>query len=378
MKSIIEKLKTHYTTYQQAVLLLSRYSLNDEIVEYVNCLFKDYEFDWDKFIGVSINHRVASVIYNNLCKCLFDAKKMLPAFYYMFCFSKKRNTLYFNEIKKISDCFESNKLKYAFVKGSVINNDIYEHGERISNDIDLIISCDEINKVTKLLNGLGYVQAKYKNNKVVAATRKEILLAKLNTYELFPFIKCLNDDYLEISTIDINIKIFNECSKNIIDSFLDNTCVSNDIRTLSNEFFLLFLCLHLYREAYMLYKILNSSDLLLYKFMDIHFFVKKKIIDWDKLTYYAKKMHIDKAVYYALYHTELLYPHTTDSSVLSKIMPSEIDYLNQYYGDEEQIFTWEMPFYDRIFNYRRKCEVISNLTDESNKINIFLSNLNKD
>lgn len=60
------------------------------------------------------------------------------------------------------------------------------------------------------------------------------------------------------------------------------------IRTLDVDSFLIFLCIHHYREATMLLKILEGEDLTLYKYLDIHVFIKQTSIDWAKLISKAK------------------------------------------------------------------------------------------
>lgn len=64
-RSILEKL-IKFDSLEQLILLLSRADFNEKFSNYINKLILMEKIDWDRFLGLAINHRVNGVIYKKL------------------------------------------------------------------------------------------------------------------------------------------------------------------------------------------------------------------------------------------------------------------------------------------------------------------------
>ena len=165
----------------------------------------------------------------------------------------------------------------------------------------------------------------------------------------------------------------------------DTVIVGNStfkLRTMSPERFLIYLCIHLYREATMVYKIVRGDDLILYKFMDIHYFIisNQQKMSWEKLLKEAELLDRQKDVYYALYFTEKLYPGTVESEILNSFDMLGKDFLNQYRGrdNSEEVYEWKLKFHERMFNdVSRIKEAKENIEHENERYNCIRKELKK-
>lgn len=376
LKIFLEK----YEPHEQALLLLTKREMDKNEQNYVKSILLSPEFDWEKFVGSTIWHKVNGVVYNRVKKLGISSNIIQLSLKLLFAAQAVRSKQQQQEIMRISKILEVEKIKYAFLKGSILNKIVYEDGERVSNDIDILTSKKDSNVLIKAMQKDGYLQGKYdyKDKKIIEATREEKLFAVLNTYETVPLIKkekCEND-FLEFQELDVNFRLSDLDKTLIVSEMLDKTQLieygeSENVRTLSLEVFLIFQCIHLFREANMVVKIVGGHDLDLYKFMDIHFLITKYLnkIDWIKLFEYVRTWDCLNEVFYALYYTEKLYPHTISKKILEENTPDNIEFLNQYFGNENStiFYDWNENFEGRVFNYNRKSEALKNLKYESER-----------
>ena len=108
-----------------------------------------------------------------------------------------------------------------------------------------------------------------------------------------------------------------------------------DLRVLglSVEDGLLYLCVHLSREARLYYPhIRGGNDLRLIKFCDIRGYVRyhRERIDWNKAECLVHAYGLKDPVFYALYHCNILYPMAEVEHFLSRIAPEDTDYLDEF------------------------------------------------
>lgn len=358
---------------EQAILLLSRSDYDDEIRDYLVCLFKDYLFDWDRFIGLAINHRVNGVMYKNICEEYDIPQKIRRIFTFLYYSQKKRNKVHQKYISELYRCLENTKISYSFLKGSVLNTMIFSEGERISNDTDILVAINDLDECVSLFDKLEYKEGRMRNGKFCAATKHELLFAKINTYEIVPFIKQIDNILFPFHEVDINYRLNNDEDTTTASFLLEDTKKwkrdNTEIRAMGEEKFLIYLCIHLFREAMMVFKINSGDDMLLYKFTDIHYFVHyyKNKINWGEFERFVLDINKSKEVYYTLYYTEILYPNTVPKSVLIKIKPENLDFLQQYKGRDNtnQIYNWRSSFKERFFNLvERKKESYENIEEE--------------
>lgn len=338
--------------------------------------YSDY-VDWNIFVGIVINNRVNGTIYKSIEKMECIPTVVKRSLQYLYFSQKERSHCHKKEIVDLSNKLEENKINYVFLKGSVLNYIYYDYGERISNDTDIIVSPKELNKVINICKGLGYIQGHIDHGRIVRATRKEILFAHLNTYETVPLVKEIGNRYMPFHEIDINFRLGNDDQSGMSEKMLENNQIlkKNDfcVRTLEKEKFLLFLCIHLYREAVMVFKIVQGEDLLLYKFLDIHRFIvcEGELLDWDELSKLSLKLDRRRDVYYTLFYTEILFPGTIKEEILSQWGSGHEKFLNQYRGrdNSEEVYNWKLLFHERMFKpLARMKEAKENIEREGKRL----------
>lgn len=383
--SIFRKL-TKFDSLEQMVLLLSRADFNEQMSEYINELVSKENIDWDRFLGLVINHRVNGVVCKRIKGIREIPQTVIRALNFMLISQKERNRCHRDEIHKISLVLEENGINYAFLKGAVLNTIYYGNGERISNDTDILLDVGDLNKVIQLCTPMGYIQGEVKNGEIIRATKKEILFAQLNTYETVPLIKKTGNPYMPFHEFDVNFRLGNDDKSSLSNNLIQNTVLSGDdefsLRTMTVENFLIYLCIHLYREAVMVFKIVQGDDLILYKFMDIHYYIEanRQYISWENLKEEVMRLDKVKDVFYVLFFAEQLYPGTIGDSVLKMFETQDNRFLDQYRGRDntDEIYDWKLNFYERMFHPQaRMAEAKKNIGEESERYNNIREELQK-
>lgn len=375
-----------FSEIERMILLTSRIDYDEKMEGYVQKIIFQEKIAWNLFLGLVINHRVTGVIcerIQNLERVPISVKRSLQ---FMLYSQIQRNACHKKEITKVYDELEKGKIDYAFLKGAVLNFVYYSEGERISNDTDVLVALNDLSKVIKICEKMGYVQGHIENGEIVPATKREIMFAQLNTYETVPMIKKIGNPYLPFHEFDINFRLGNDDKGEMSKVMLKDTVIVGNsafkLRTMSLERFLIYLCIHLYREATMVYKIVRGDDLILYKFMDIHYFIisnQQKLL-WEKLLKEAEALDRQKDVYYALYFTEELYPGTVGSEILKSFDMLGKDFLNQYRGrdNSEEVYEWKLEFHERMFDdVSRIKEAKENIAHENERYNSIREELKK-
>jgi len=264
---------------------------------------------------------------------------------------------------------------YFIIRGAVLNTLCYKESERISGDTDIMVNSNDLNKCSELLQSIGYKQGEVENGNFVPATKKQIIFARLNTYETVPFVKPMKNETLPFHEGDINFRLSNDDSIESALEMLNDTIrietENGGIRTLNIEKFLIFLCIHHYREATMVFKIVAGEDMILYKYMDIHMFLSKNEINLEEIVRITNKIGRKKEVYHTLYYTELLYPNTVDKRVFEMLDIAELSFLNQYRGrdNSDELYEWKTSFYSRCFSNERRIEAMKNIKGENERFN---------
>ena len=374
MNEILEKLKG-YESHEQLVLLASRNSIGDEEKDYIEELISLPGFNWYLFLGIAFVNRVNGVVYQNI-KDIKDIPKYVKYFLKTAYFEqKKRTELHIAQIQEVEKVLQDNDIKHSFLKGAVLNTLVYEFGERISSDTDMLVSVNDLDKVVSILKEIGYSQGEVYSDVFTPATKKEILFKKLNTYEIVPLAKPVDERHFPFHELDINFRLGNDATIEESESLLmRSSIIGNENYKISSfpiEEFLLFECIHHYREAIMVYKIVRGEDLTLYKFMDIHHLLARfgSVIDWDKLLQITKEMDRIKDVYYTLYFTEILYPQSISEDILNCFKPEDVSFLDEYRGRDntDEVYKWKKDFIHRVFSYDRQIEAMANIKDEDDR-----------
>lgn len=243
------------------------------------------------------------------------------------------NKIMYNEIGGILKCID--KIPYAVIKGEPLSLFAYgDFGYRNCNDIDILISRDNIKLLEKMLKQNNFEQKTVEdmNNRYLR------ILCLSFSHQLLPYKKYFND--LPI-TIDLNFDVFwgeftNKCID--IDEFLSDVIYIEvygyKIKTLPPIKALLQLCLHHYRELNSIYLLIRHNKINVNSFKDIYFLIinNQKEITLDKLYNICSKYKINNYIYFVLYYTYHIFKNEILLDYLEAFRSHEAEELLDYYG----------------------------------------------
>lgn len=186
----------------------------------------------------------------------------------------EKNRGYMSSLDYLSRILTKSKCKVAMLKGAYLCSH-YPVGCRTSNDVDILVSPDDVTAVGKILSDEGFSQGYIRYDKFVPASRKEVIESKMMRGETVPYIKEVNLPYMRYLEVDINFSLDYKNSENdMVSIMLDNSVVADigDIKipTLEKADFFIHLCAHLYKEATTMPWIKMHRDMTLYKYADIY------------------------------------------------------------------------------------------------------------
>jgi len=327
--------------------------------------------DWGDVLGILCFYRVAGVAYYTIQKCypLPDRTNgdFLLSLQTIFEAQKIRTQNMKRFIVQLAENLNQCDINYAFLKGSFLSSVIYPLGCRMSNDVDILVDSKDLSRCSDLLKRLGFTQGFIFTGTIVEATRKEIVNQRLNYGEVVPFHKYVGEPGLNILSIDVNFSLDETAlkTKDAAAVFLQNKisyCVNefSNAVSLQIEYFLIHVCQHLFKEASVINWVEWQRDLSLYKFLDIYCLVENNeiIIDWQRLATIIKESGMEKACYFALYNTQLLFPslnnHKEYCHVIKQIEPTDKSYMNQVVSfQEKHPLVWKENFLNRVFDLKR-------------------------
>lgn len=296
----------------------------------------DKNFDWYFILGFLELNKISGYFFNKTKE--FDLR--LPQsverkLSQILKVQAERNIFIRKYIQDISDELRYEKIRYAFLKGSVMSNtnfrfseksfscmalpeqsvqvyrqqadeSFYEDGERISNDIDLLVEQKDITVLSEILKRMGFVQGYYnfREGRVVSLSRTEILSRRMNRGETAPFILKTENTIVPFIEVDINFSLdylpnsHGEMLHSILkDSISYAGKIKDGIRSLQADDFFLHLVMHQYKESILYSMVQRNKDSELYKLLDMYLFIKKGYIELSNLYNKIRKYDLDKPVY---------------------------------------------------------------------------------
>ncbi len=268
-------------------------------LEYVVSVLKgekpDCRPEWYETLGFLYSHKIAGLFYNRAEKqgllLPWKIKKQLGETYA----AQRRRVAYMREeLRDVSEKLLEENAEHIFLKGSVLSNlaenALYEDGERISNDVDILVKPDGITAVEKCLQDLGFVQGRYEpsSGKVIPFPRLEILKRRMNRGETAPFLKATGNPEVPYIEADINFSLGNIPGEkdSLLSELLSASKVYEGIvrmRVTDEELFFLHLIMHQYKESCLYFMAERSKDLDLYKLADIYYLWKADCFDKERL-----------------------------------------------------------------------------------------------
>lgn len=241
--------------------------------------------NWWEISGFLQCHKIAGMFYTKAVASGLDLPSRIECVLRDIKERQKRKVRVMrNAIAELSEKLNGKNVPYAFLKGSVLCNVpiigdyVYEDGERVSNDIDILARPEDLDGISTVLRESGYEQGVYDPNTgtVKSFTRAEILRRRMNRGEVAPFVKCTGDSEFPFTEADINFSLGNTPTDGagLLKEMIRTSKMYNgkiDMRTLTPEMFFLHLVMHQYKESALYFATKRGKDLDLYKLADIYY-----------------------------------------------------------------------------------------------------------
>ena len=141
-----------------------------------------------------------------------------------------------------------------------------------------------------------------------------------------------------------------------------------EVRTFSDEFMLIHMCLHAYYDMNSIYILYKSYSYRLKYFVDIYGFIKRGNVSWKRFRDICRVYKIEKYVMYIFYYTSVVF---NDESLLTitELEVPDSNFLRRFGLDSEGTFTWEETFMERLFSSDRS-RLLNKYLDENLKTKI--------
>ena len=358
----------------QFILQLCKINTYDreKMIELIN-----KRLDYPYILGHLLYNRVGGAAYtilketNLLLNMNREFRNTLKMVYDCNCIRQDSNKKVLNTLYRM---FNNIRVPYALLKGSFLT-DVYDKGIRTSNDVDILVSQKNISEITEILKKNGFKQGNIRSGEFIEATRLEILSSRINRGETVPFIKEVNLPQMKYCEIDINYSFDYKARQesNIVEEFLLNTqsTVNTEygyMNTLKITYFLIHLCMHLYKEATVMNWVKMGRDISLYKYMDIYVFIyqffNKDFV--DEFISLVKHYCLECECYYTLYYTRLLFDIDNEylDNILNCICPDSLEFLNRIFDPvTKKMYEFNDDYFKWVFS-NNKLEKLYEIKDE--------------
>lgn len=341
--------------------------------------------DWDYIIHHCTQHKLLPVLYNrirNILQIPQHIMRILDNEYKIrkHIYSKQRDEFLhlLNELDKAG-------LKVILLKGVYLAEKCYSDPlERPYLDMDILIQKNETEYVFRIMKNLGYVQGESNRN---THAIDEFDNNRLNGYEselqhYGEFVKLSGSDFFSVYSVDVHHRL-----STIFDSFyydsnlLFQRAKKENIQgmhfwRLSSEDFLLHLSSHLYWHTLSLRDIISGCDIRLLSYFDIALFIANNEINWKKLFEYARETKLENALYYTLYHCQLIFGNIIPNDIyvtwdMQKVKEISNTIYDRWFNRDTltSVGKWTTDFMERVFDDDRKNEaLLSFYNDYINKV----------
>lgn len=349
---------------QKIIIELLKYnddSINNELV------LKNTDINWINILGYLSYHRIAGLAFEKINK--IGARSFDYPFYltlYMINSAQKQRTIEQNKwINIIAEKLDQQKIDYVFLKGAILNNTIFKYGERVSNDIDILVKKESINKLENIFNSIGFIEGKYdySSKKIIEFTNFEKNSSILSRGEMAPFVIKNDNDFIETINLDINFSIdWLPDNNDIVNYFLKNKIKvkkydGKSVYSLNYNDNLIELCVHFYKDASLIDIIKKRKILDLYKFIDIYYFIKiyNNNFDINQLYNEIKKYKLEKYVYFSLFYVISIFPDCNSKKIrkLMRMIKQDKRELNTIFDQSNESIEMitKTTIKNRIFQY---------------------------
>lgn len=339
----------------ELVLKAALIDKSEEEVNEVNAMLEE-NLDWIEIAGLLLNHRLGGYFYMGLSK---TKRKKIPkeirkALELLVKAQKQQIETNSVELEKINDVLVKNNIRFAALKGAFFGCEMYEKGTRRSNDLDLLVYEEDLDKLDVCLRNMGYIQSNRPNGELIEATKKEKIIQRMNYHDLVPYVKASDDGIFEL---DINFLFdgkANLIDKDVYD--IGTQCYKGDYKIMGLNYYtnMAFLCVHFFREASDTIWTSGRRDVTLYKIVDMMNYIKhyREQLDCNELVNVIKKLHIEKKAYFTFKIMTEFYSDVFLDTMLEMLHEYETkdDEMKKIYDSKNKTIIYrEETFYEKAF-----------------------------
>ncbi|WP_135550732.1 nucleotidyltransferase family protein [Paenibacillus cymbidii] len=341
----------------------------------------------DKFIRLCNRHKVLPLIASKFVELELTESKTVREGQNQILINAMANLCNMKENKTIIENLEGNGISYVVLKGSYMTLSAYGNvGYRLSQDTDILIDRTDVEKVTDLIQQLGYLRGRFirEEAKVKMYSRQEEIFYSMNTHQAAPFIKTLNHPLIPYHCVDLNLHLtWGEDTQrgdiSIADFIGSRRKVSVqgiNYFVLPYEEFFIQICLHHFKDVNSIYLLTKTPSLIVSKYCDIYFFLTKNIgaISLPRLYELMGKFQVEMYVHYMLYYTSLIFPSSLITQMLEVLKPKDTGMLKLMGLSSGEKKEWKVDFFERLFASER----MGLIKDYLNEQDLMKINYNKE
>ena len=318
--------------------------------------------DWPYFLDQALSQQVICAVGRNIGRHLPRDKSMLPhPWIYSAAYeaNSRRNRGLFAEFGRILRALNRREVRYAVRKGPSLCALVYDDpGVRRMSDLDVLVERESLEAAAEVLTELGYAQGvpSPSGDRVIPHERKTKLFWAVHLNNALPFLKTTTEPEVRWFEVDLCFDLFQKRSAGgvevgaVLDRARRAVICGEPSFALDPLDQVLDICLHLYKEATSYLSIAQGRDLVLQRFIDVRETLRATAPgDLDRLPRYVHNVGAERELYFALHHTDLLYPGTVPAELLKHLEPRDRDYLDEYGALEDRTRRWKQGFLDRLF-----------------------------
>ena len=285
------------------------------------------------------------------------------------------------------------KIKFAFLKGSVMSNTnfrlsektfscmalsaddvltyrkqvheaFYGPGERVSNDIDILVRQKDITVVSELLKQMGFIQGYYdfKENRIVPLPRAEILSRRMNRGETAPFLLQTQNPFVPFIEVDVNFSLGylpnsnEEMLTDILKEPIDYAGnIDGGIRSLKLDDFFLHLILHQSKESTLYSMVKRNKDVELYKLLDLFLLIKRGYLELSGLYNKVRRYALEVPVCTVMAAVSQAFPDFRFADYAQMFCPGDRAFVNEVNDPPAgRSFIWKNTFSERLDFFDRE------------------------
>lgn len=329
-------------------------------------------FDWGLVLDLATRHNVLQIVgkhFSDVRFYYFPDRRVIVPHWWVFCAAYQANSIrneslsaeYGQVLSRLNDT----GVRYAVRKGAALGEHVYtDRALRRTSDLDVLINRSDAHQVAAVLNELGYEQGRIApdGRSVQTLSRQAQGFWRLHVNNALPFHRIPGRSDIPYFGVDMCFDLFQRRSGSSapVGELLDRATevdlcgVPSFMLSLPDQ--LIDTCAHLFKEATNLYYIEHERDLQLSKFLDVALLAGRvtQAGAWEQTVTRVREYNAVQQIYFALHYTAQVFPDTVDPAVLDDLRPSDCSYLDQYGGGGHEVFQWETPFFERLFDRERR------------------------